>query len=76
MSLFLEASEIVELTDKMTRPAQEKRLHELGISFEPGRPPKVLRSVLEGRAHVVPSASIMYDGYAAEPDFSVFASQA
>lgn len=75
-TLFLDAAEVRALTDKSTRPAQEKRLRELGIPFEHGHPPKVLRAALERRAHIEPTVSAMYDGYATEPDFSVFAPQA
>lgn len=69
---FLDAGEIRALTGKATRPAQERRLREMGIPFESGKPPIVLRSVLERRADAKAQLSNPYEGYATEPDFSVF----
>ena len=71
MGLILTPAELVELTDRAKSTAQMRRLRALGIPFlyAPGGPVKALRSALEGRTA---SEKACREGYATEPDFSMF----
>jgi hypothetical protein len=74
MTLFLTPSELVELTDRQTSPAQVKRLQKMGIQFiyRPGGRVKVARSALPSQGHERSAAASQY---ATEPDFSGFEHQ-
>lgn len=52
MSMFLDASELVELTDRTFKSLQIKWLRENGVAFRVSATghPKVARSAIEGRA--------------------------
>lgn len=74
MSLFLDRSELEQLTGKRTRPAQIRQLRASKIPHEVNARGQVLvaRAYVEQRLGVNGGTAPAPTGYAPEPDFSAF----